>query len=208
MTTGEKIRKLRIENNMTQEELGVKLGVGKSAVAKYENNRVKNLKKYTIMKLGEIFGVSPDYLYSYLDKPIELEKDLISRVFTLALKHFGSTFEEFAEYAHINPRIAIEFEYDSTNITTFLITMFCDYLGLDLRSFVDYVFSGFHDDDTDEEIINAIEEIYSNTEIRSEYELEYVSIMSGLATLPLSARLEVLKDFELILELKKSKLKE
>ena len=37
-----RIKKCRLENNLTQEELAEKLGLKKSAVAKYENGRVKN----------------------------------------------------------------------------------------------------------------------------------------------------------------------
>ena len=43
--TGERIKKLRKERGLTQEQLGKLLGVKKSAIAKYENNRVENLKK-------------------------------------------------------------------------------------------------------------------------------------------------------------------
>ena len=43
--TGERIKKLRKEKGLTQEQLGNLLGVKKSAIAKYENNRVENLKK-------------------------------------------------------------------------------------------------------------------------------------------------------------------
>lgn len=59
--TGERIKKLRKEKGLTQEQLGNLLGVKKSAIAKYENNRVANLKKETIQKLSEIFDVSPNY---------------------------------------------------------------------------------------------------------------------------------------------------
>ncbi len=37
--TGERIKKLRKEKGLTQEQLGKLLGVKKSAIAKYENNR-------------------------------------------------------------------------------------------------------------------------------------------------------------------------
>ena len=45
MTTGERIRQLRIEHQMTQEELGAKVGVQKAAIYKYENGLVVNLKR-------------------------------------------------------------------------------------------------------------------------------------------------------------------
>ncbi len=65
--TGERIKKLRKEKGLTQEQLGKLLGVKKSAIAKYENNRVENLKKETIQKLSEIFEVSPSYFLGIED---------------------------------------------------------------------------------------------------------------------------------------------
>lgn len=62
MNTSEIIKMLRIQNNMTQEELGERIGVKKSAIAKYESGRVENLKRSTIEKLANIFDVSPTYL--------------------------------------------------------------------------------------------------------------------------------------------------
>ena len=44
------------------------LGVQKSAIAKYENGRVPNLKKETISKLADIFNVTPNYLLG-IDEP-------------------------------------------------------------------------------------------------------------------------------------------
>lgn len=59
MDTGKLIKDLRLKHNLTQEELGEKLGVQKSAIAKYESGRVENLKRSTIQKLSDIFNVSP-----------------------------------------------------------------------------------------------------------------------------------------------------
>ncbi len=59
MQTGELIKKLRVEKGLTQEQLGNLLGIQKSAVAKYENGRVENIKRMTIKKMSEIFDVSP-----------------------------------------------------------------------------------------------------------------------------------------------------
>ncbi len=64
MDTGLKIKHLREEANMTQEELGKILGVKKAAINKYENGTVVNLKRSTIEKLCSLFGVSPQYLLS------------------------------------------------------------------------------------------------------------------------------------------------
>lgn len=62
MNAGDRIKELRILNNLTQEELGEKVGVKKAAVQKWESGITKNLKRSTIQKLSEIFDVSPTYV--------------------------------------------------------------------------------------------------------------------------------------------------
>ena len=42
---------------MTQEELGKLVGVQKSAIAKYENGRVVNIKRTTLKKLAEVLNL-------------------------------------------------------------------------------------------------------------------------------------------------------
>ncbi len=61
-TTGQIIKELRKQKGLTQEELGEILGVQKSAIAKYENDHVVNLKRETIEKMAEYFGVRPSYI--------------------------------------------------------------------------------------------------------------------------------------------------
>lgn len=62
MDAGDRIKELRILNNLTLEELGEKVGVKKAAVQKWESGMTKNLKRSTIQKLSEIFDVSPTYV--------------------------------------------------------------------------------------------------------------------------------------------------
>lgn len=56
-----RIKELRIELNMTQEDLGKKLQVQKAAVSKYETGRAQ-LSSDLIIQLCSIFNVSSDYL--------------------------------------------------------------------------------------------------------------------------------------------------
>lgn len=67
MTTGERIRQLRIEHQMTQEELGAKVGVQKAAIYKYENGLIVNLKRSTIEKLALVLDTTPTYLMGMED---------------------------------------------------------------------------------------------------------------------------------------------
>lgn len=62
MTIGEKIRKRRKELDMTMEDLGQAVGVGRSAINKYEKNMIKDMKESTIRSLARALNVSPIYL--------------------------------------------------------------------------------------------------------------------------------------------------
>ena len=62
MSIGNKIRKARLDKGMSQEELGDILGIQKSAVAKYENGRVTNIKRQTLQKLSDVLDIPPHEL--------------------------------------------------------------------------------------------------------------------------------------------------
>ena len=53
MELGQKIKAARLEKGLTQEELGNIVGLQKSAIAKYENGRVVNIKRSTLQKLAK-----------------------------------------------------------------------------------------------------------------------------------------------------------
>ena len=59
MHTSTKIKELRKQKHLTQEELGEILGVKKAAIQKYEKGEIVNLKLSTIKKLCEIFNETP-----------------------------------------------------------------------------------------------------------------------------------------------------
>ena len=69
MTTGEKIKQLRKELGMTQEELGNLIGVQKAAINKYETGVVVNFKQATISALAKALHVSPVVLLSPDEHP-------------------------------------------------------------------------------------------------------------------------------------------
>lgn len=61
----ERIKERRIAMNYTQEELASKLGLQKSAIAKYENGRVENIKRSVIAQMAKLFECSPAYLMGW-----------------------------------------------------------------------------------------------------------------------------------------------
>lgn len=62
---GERIKYLRLLANMSQEELGNRVGVQRAAINKYEKGSVTNIPIATIEKIANIFNVSPIYLVGW-----------------------------------------------------------------------------------------------------------------------------------------------
>jgi transcriptional regulator with XRE-family HTH domain len=72
---------------MTQEELGKAVGVQKSAIAKYENGRVVNMKRTTLKGLSDILGIAPSELIfdAYIEeeqKKNDIQADIILKMRT------------------------------------------------------------------------------------------------------------------------------
>ena len=59
MNIGQIIRDARIKKGYTQEQLGEIMGVQKSAIAKWENGRVVNIKRENLKKLAEVLSIPP-----------------------------------------------------------------------------------------------------------------------------------------------------
>lgn len=62
---GAKIKYLRLLANMSQEELGRRVGVQRAAINKYENGSVTNIPISTIENMAKIFDVSPTYIVGW-----------------------------------------------------------------------------------------------------------------------------------------------
>lgn len=61
MTIGEKISRLRKENNYTQEQLAERMGVSRQSVSKWESN-IAYPETEKLIQLSELFGCTTDYL--------------------------------------------------------------------------------------------------------------------------------------------------
>lgn len=70
---GQRIRQKRIELGLTQEELGQKLGIKKSAISKIENGEVKAIDRDYIAKMVQLFHCDANWLMDLDDsKKVEL----------------------------------------------------------------------------------------------------------------------------------------
>ncbi|WP_243153482.1 helix-turn-helix domain-containing protein [Senegalia massiliensis] len=77
----ERLKSLRLEKKLTQEELGNKLNVTKANISKYETGRIEpNIE--TLDYLSNFFDVSIDYLLGKTDKRDSDKQDLLPEEFT------------------------------------------------------------------------------------------------------------------------------
>src|SRR5699024_8476298 len=86
---GNNIKKYRKEAGITLKELGEKIGVQKSAIAKYENGRVKNLKRGVIAKLADALQCSPTYLMGLEEENNDMKLSNIIPITTHKLPMLG-----------------------------------------------------------------------------------------------------------------------
>ena len=67
LTVQERLKDLRVERNMTLEDLAEATGLSKSALGDYENNEDKDINGYAIKTLANFYGVSTDYLLAEIE---------------------------------------------------------------------------------------------------------------------------------------------
>ena len=76
MKTGEKIRYLRLKNNLTSKELSKTLSISESSMSLYESGKRKPSIEFVI-KTADYFNVTTDFLLGVSDNPlINPEKNL------------------------------------------------------------------------------------------------------------------------------------
>ena len=76
MTPGERIKVLRKELKLTQEDIGNALGIQKAAVQKYEKGTVKNIKRENLIKLAKLLNTTPEYILGWEELPDNLVKNM------------------------------------------------------------------------------------------------------------------------------------
>ena len=74
MTIGEKIKLLRTQNNLTQEELANYANTTKQTIHKYETGIITNIPAIKIKAISERLNTSPAYLMGWEDKDENIYK--------------------------------------------------------------------------------------------------------------------------------------
>lgn len=97
MTFQSRLRKLRKEKKLTQQEIADKLGITRQAYGYYENEKSKREPDLaTIQKLAEIFGVTTDYLLGRTDEKT-VKVNVAGKEIELTEKEFN-VFKELKKY--------------------------------------------------------------------------------------------------------------
>lgn len=85
MEIGEKIKYLRTRQGLTLEELGEKVGVGKSTVRKWETGAIANMRRNKIASLADALNVSPSYLMGWEEENnIDIDMDMSNNQGTIS----------------------------------------------------------------------------------------------------------------------------
>lgn len=96
MDVGYLIKKARLDKGLTQEALAEMVGVKKSAVAKWENGRVSEIKRSNLKKLSDALGLNPNQLLGDAKEKPVTDDGLTDNVRTL-VEFAKSVPEEKAE---------------------------------------------------------------------------------------------------------------
>lgn len=92
---GENIRRARRAAGLTQERLGEMIGVGKSAIQKYESGGVKEIKHSTIIRICRALNVPPSTLIGNGD-------DIAKAVAAIGVEYGAGAVQLIGRYAKLN----------------------------------------------------------------------------------------------------------
>ncbi len=108
---GRRIRELRLEKGLSQEELGRIVGVKRAAVNKWETGQVKNLRRDTIETLSRFFDVSPSYLMGMTDirHPGSVRVRRVPILGSVAAGDPILALEEHHDYIEVDGNIRVDF---------------------------------------------------------------------------------------------------
>lgn len=114
MDMGEKIHALRIEKGLTLEELGNKVGVGKSTVRKWEMGIIANMKRDKILLISKALDTTPAYLMGWNSEDYPVKNNSSVKINVLGRVAAGipiSAVEEIIDTEEISDDMAAKGEY-------------------------------------------------------------------------------------------------
>lgn len=110
MDVGQLIKERRIAKGMTQGELAEKVGVKDSAIAKWENGRVSEIKRSNLKKLADALDISPTQLFGDIEKrPASVAQELAEIYYDPELRKMIATYQKLPIQKQEQAREFIQF---------------------------------------------------------------------------------------------------
>lgn len=119
ISPGARIKELRTLFNISQEELGVRVGVQRAAINKYEKGTVENIPIKTIEKIALVFDVSPSYIVGWdgnESNPLSAEVKIIHGVERFFGADCVSVLELYTQLTHTGKKRVSQYIEDMSVI--------------------------------------------------------------------------------------------
>lgn len=100
---GERIKELRLLAEMSQEELGKRVGVQRAAINKYEKGTVENIPIKTIEKIAQVFDVSPAVIVGWNTREASLSAE-VKTLQGVKLFYGAEAIELLESFHNLNPK--------------------------------------------------------------------------------------------------------
>lgn len=160
MTIGKRIKQLREDKGLTQEDIAKKIGVAIQTIYKYENEIVTNIPLDKLEKIAKALQTTPAYLMGWEDnaeKPSKTNKisDTGQRIKEKRLLA-GISIEELAEQSNVSVDIITRLE---TGVPTSFDSKILKSIARVLNTNMDYL-AGWSDDDTKLDPPNPFDAIF------------------------------------------------
>lgn len=75
MTIAHRLKEIRTDNDLTQKEMGVIMGVSEATISRYESGEVGNIPLARIRALAKHFGLNAAWILGLSDKKLSYGKE-------------------------------------------------------------------------------------------------------------------------------------
>lgn len=87
MTTGDRIKEMRIRMNRTQTEVADACEISKQLLYKYENDIITNIPTDRMERIAKELETTPEYLAGWVDDPYDWDADPYDRIAAIPLSY-------------------------------------------------------------------------------------------------------------------------
>ena len=116
---GTRIKELRLLAEMSQEELGRRVGVQRAAINKYEKGTVENIPIHTIEKIAQVCDVSQTYIVGWsggAGNPLAVEVKVIQVVKRFYGKDSVDVLEDYTNLTDVGKQRVRQYLADMSRI--------------------------------------------------------------------------------------------